>query len=73
MTEELKVKKKMILDELKSIKKTYGEDMMHYCRDSFPTILDKKGKLSEILSKVLAPNENIFIKELPGENLDISF
>ena len=25
------------------------------------------------LSKVLAPNENIFIKELPGENLDISF
>ena len=67
MTEELKVKKKMILDELKSIKKTYGEDMMHYCRDSFPTILDKKGKLSEILSKVLAPTHSVY-RDLKDHN-----
>ncbi len=67
MTEELKVKKKLVLDELKSIKKIYGEDMMHYCRDNFPTILDKKGKLSEILSKVLAPTHSIY-KDLKDNN-----
>ena len=51
--------------ELKQIKKIYGEDMMHYCRDTFPSILDKKGKLSEILTKVLAPTHSIYkdIKE----------
>ena len=53
--------------ELKQIKKLYGEDMMHYCRDTFPSILDKKGKLSEILTKVLAPTHSIY-KDLKEAN-----
>lgn len=34
--------------DLKYIKKKYGEKMMHYCRECFPTILNVPGKLVEI-------------------------
>lgn len=37
--------------DLKYIKKKYGEQMMHYCRECFPTILNMPGKLVEILNK----------------------
>ena len=37
------------MDELKLIKKKYGERMMHLCRSLFPTILEEEGKLSSIL------------------------
>lgn len=37
--------------DLKYIKKKYGEQMMHYCRECFPTILNMPGKLVEILYK----------------------
>ena len=37
--------------DLKYIKKKYGEKMMHYCRECFPTILNVPGKLVEILNK----------------------
>lgn len=36
--------------DLKYIKKKYGEKMMHYCRECFPTILNVPGKLVEILN-----------------------
>ena len=36
--------------DLKYIKKKYGEQMMHYCRECFPTILNMPGKLVEILN-----------------------
>lgn len=36
--------------DLKYIKKKYGEKMMHYCRECFPTILNVSGKLVEILN-----------------------
>ena len=39
-----------MVDDLKIIKKKYGEKMMHLCRDSFSTILDNSpGALSKIL------------------------
>ena len=47
-------------EELKKIKKLYGEDMMHFCRDSFPTILDKKGELLGILTRILEPTRSIY-------------
>ena len=53
--------------ELKQIKKIYGEEMMHYCRDTFPSILDKKGKLLDILTRVLAPTHSIY-KDLKEAN-----
>lgn len=37
-------------DELKKIKKLYGERFMHLCRELFPTLLEEEGKLYEILS-----------------------
>lgn len=36
--------------ELKKIKKTYGEEFMHFCRSNFPTILETEGKLYKILT-----------------------
>ena len=41
----------MEIDDLKLIKKHYGENMMHLCRELFPTILEKNGLLFEIMSK----------------------
>jgi hypothetical protein len=38
------------MDDLKLIKKHYGEKMSHLCRDLFPTILETPGLLFNILS-----------------------
>ncbi len=46
-------------DELKKIKKIYGEEMMHLCRSLFPTLLENEGKLLEILEKVIAPTHSL--------------
>ena len=35
--------------DLKIIKKKYGEKMMHFCREFFPTLLEKEGLLSNLL------------------------
>ena len=35
--------------DLKIIKKKYGEKMMHFCREFFPTLLEKEGLLSSLL------------------------
>lgn len=37
-------------EELKKIKKTYGENFMKMCRSLFPTLLEDEGKLYEILN-----------------------
>lgn len=37
--------------ELRKIKKVYGEKFMKYCREYFSTILEKEGRLLEILEK----------------------
>ena len=39
------------MNDLNKIKKHYGEQMMHFCRESFPTILETEGRLFSILSK----------------------
>ncbi len=38
------------MDDLKLIKKHYGENMMHLCRELFPTLIEK-GVLFEVLSR----------------------
>ena len=35
--------------DLKKIKDKYGEQMMHLCRNIFPTLLEKEGLLFELL------------------------
>ena len=37
-------------NELKKIKKTYGENFMKLCRNLFPTLLEQEGRLYEILA-----------------------
>ena len=46
--------------DLKLIKKHYGEKMMHFCRETFPTILEKEGKLFEIISNTFAYNKFLY-------------
>lgn len=48
------------IDDLKIIKKNYGEAMMHFARSNFGTILEYKGKLSEIFLSHFEPNKDLF-------------
>ena len=41
-------------DELKKIKKKYGEELMHLCRKLFPTILETPNLLYSILEEHFA-------------------
>lgn len=50
--------------ELKKIKKMYGEDLMKLCRDFFPTILEKEGLLTEILTQSFATNTRTLFDDL---------
>ena len=45
--------------DLKIIKKKYGEKMMHFCRDLFPTILEIEGLLPKLLMDNF--NENHYL------------
>lgn len=45
-------------NELKQIKKIYGEEMMHLAR-RFPTLLEKEGTFLEILKEHLAPTHTL--------------
>ena len=47
-------------DDLKIIKKLYGEKMMHLCRTLFPTILETKGLLSSLMVRKFAPNHDLY-------------
>lgn len=49
-----------MIDDLKIIKKYYGEDMMKYCRASFPTILEVNGLLSKILTENFYTNHSLY-------------
>ena len=46
-------------NDLKIIKKKYGEKMMHFCRDLFPTILEIEGLLPKLLMDNF--NENHYL------------
>lgn len=48
------------MDDLKFIKKYYGEEMMHLCRDSFSTILEEKGKLSELMDTTFVHSKKLY-------------
>jgi len=46
-------------DELKKIKKLYGEDMMHLCRKLFPDVLEETGRLYSILINNFLPTKSL--------------
>ncbi len=56
--------------DLKVIKKKYGEEMMHLCRDLFPTILsDNKGMLQEIMLNLFYPSHEL-INDIKGKEYE---
>ena len=52
-------------DELKKIKKYYGEEMMHFCRENFSTLFEEEGTVLSILENNFAHSHELFsdIKE----------
>lgn len=48
------------MDDLKLIKKHYGEKMMHLCREIFPTILETPGLLFTVLSNTFAYSKFLY-------------
>ena len=47
-------------DELKRIKKKYGEEMMHLCRSLFSTLLEEENALYNILINNIAPTKLLY-------------
>ena len=45
-----------MMDDLKMIRKYYGEGMMHLCRELFSTLLETPGLLYSLLESKFAPN-----------------
>ncbi len=58
--------------DLKVIKKYYGEDMMHLCREYFPIILESAGLLSKILLDNFNPTHDLYA-DIIKNNLEIEF
>ena len=48
------------MDDIKLIKKYYGEEMSHLCRTLFPTILEKPGLLFKIMSESFAYSKVLY-------------
>ena len=49
-----------MIDDLKVIRKKYGEKMYHFCRDSFPVLLEEPGKLSKLLMDNFYESHSLF-------------
>ena len=54
--------------DLKIIKKKYGEKMMHFCREFFPTLLEKEELLSSLLLNNFNASHNLY-NDLVENNL----
>ena len=48
------------MDDLKLIKKYYGENFMHLCKKLFPTILEESGTLYNIISNKFSHSKNLY-------------
>ena len=48
------------MDDLKLIKKHYGEKLSHLCRELFPTLLETPGKLYTALTSTFNPNRHLY-------------
>lgn len=58
--------------DLEVIKKKYGENMAHLCRELFPNILEEEGKLPAILQDNFAVSKNLF-SDIKNHNYSNSF
>lgn len=60
-------------NELKIIKKIYGESLMKLCRKLFPTILEEEGKITEILNSTFANNSRTLGEDITKNHLEDQF
>ena len=49
-----------MIDDLRIIKKHYGEKMSHLCRELFPTLLEEPGYLSNLLLEKFEPTRELY-------------
>lgn len=61
------------MEELKKIKKMYGEDFMKLCRQLFPTLLETEGKLYEILTLYFSNNSRLLCNDIIENGLESEF
>ncbi len=47
-------------EDLKIIKKKYGEKMAHLCRDLFPSLLETEGLMPSLMTEHFAPNHSLY-------------
>lgn len=59
-------------DDLKIIKKKYGENMMHLCRKLFPTFLEYPGFLSSLMQELFEPSRFLY-EDIMNNNLENEF
>ncbi len=62
----------MVNNDLKRIRKLYGERMIHLCRTLFPTLLATPGLLPNILESAIAPSHTVVI-DIEDNNLQDKF
>ncbi len=58
--------------DLKVIKKKYGEEMMHLCRELFPTLLEQEGLLPKLLLDNFKESKSL-AKDIIDNNLEEKF
>ncbi len=59
-------------EELKIMKKKYGEKMAHFCRDNFPTILETDGLLLKLLLDNFEPSHDLY-EDIIEQNKETEF
>ena len=59
-------------EDLKIIKRKFGEDMAHFCRDYFPILLETKGLLPYLLLKKFEPSKFLY-NDIVEANLEEKF
>ncbi len=59
-------------DELKKIKKYYGEEMMHFCRENFSTLFEEEGVVLSILENNFAHSHELF-SDIKKEEKEYNF
>lgn len=60
-------------NELRKIKKKYGENFMKLCRELFPTILEEEGLLYKILTSSFSDNSRTLYSDIVNNNLEDVF
>ena len=61
-----------MIDDLKEIKRRYGEQFSHLCRDNFSKILSEPGVLFNIINNTFAPTRSLY-QDIIDNDLIIEF